>query len=104
MNRRDFVRGSAGALLAAAVLEGAPADDKSALPEYQKTVFDLHKQVPNPVKIASVDLLQSGKQYFVRVRSTDGAEGLILTKDMEDFVPILKHRVIPRFLNKDARD
>ena len=104
MNRRDFVRGSAGALLAAAVLEGAPADDKSTLPEYQKTVFDLHKQVPNPVKIASVDLLQSGKQYFVRVRSTDGAEGLILTKDMEDFVPILKHRVIPRFLNKDARD
>ena len=40
----------------------------------------------------------------MRTRSTDGVEGLILTKDMEDFVPILHRRVIPHFLGKDARD
>jgi L-alanine-DL-glutamate epimerase-like enolase superfamily enzyme len=103
MNRRDFLTASAAATLLASTLEGA--DDKdSAMPEYQKPVFNLHKFFPSPVKIASIDLLQSGKQYFVRTRSTDGVEGLILTKDMEDFVPILLRRVIPHFVGKDARD
>ena len=40
----------------------------------------------------------------MRTRSTDGAEGVILTKDMEDFISILQRRVIPHFLGKDARD
>jgi L-alanine-DL-glutamate epimerase-like enolase superfamily enzyme len=106
MNRRDFVRTSAGATwLAASSLRATPADDKdSAVPEYQKPVFNLHKHLAAPVKIASIELLQSGKQFFVRTRSADGAEGIILTKDMEDFVPILQRRVIPHFLGKDARD
>ena len=81
----------------------AAADD-SAIPEYQNPVFNLHKFFPNPVKIASIDLLQSGKTYFVRTRSTDGAEGIIQTKDMEDFISILLRRVIPQFIGKDARD
>ncbi len=74
------------------------------MPDYQKPVFNLHKHVTSPVKIASIELLQNGKQYFVRTRSTDGAEAVILTKDMEDFVPIFHRRVIPHFLGKDARD
>ena len=74
------------------------------MPDYQKPVFDLHKHVTSPVKIASIELLQSGSQYFVRTRSTDGVEAVILTKDMEDFIPILHRRVIPHFLGKDARD
>jgi L-alanine-DL-glutamate epimerase-like enolase superfamily enzyme len=49
-------------------------------------------------------LLQSGPRYFVRTRSTDGAEGVIETKDIEDYIPILLRRVMPMFLNKDARD
>jgi len=106
MNRRDFVRTSAGAtLLAASALQAAPADDKdSAIPEYQKPVFNIHKFFPTPVKIASIELLQSGKQFFVRTRSSEGVEGIVLTKDMEDFIPILKRRVIPHFIGKDARD
>ncbi len=40
----------------------------------------------------------------MRTRSTDGAEGIIQTKDMEDFISILQRRVIPHFLGKDARD
>ena len=40
----------------------------------------------------------------MRTRSTDGVEGVIQTKDMEDFVPILQRRVIPHFIGKDARD
>src|SRR3954466_3826735 len=100
MNRRAFLSASAGS----ALLVHAADDKDSAIPEYQKPVFDLRKFLPNPVKIASIELLQSGKNYFVRTRSTDGVEGVVLTKDMEDFVPILLRRVIPRFIGKDARD
>jgi L-alanine-DL-glutamate epimerase-like enolase superfamily enzyme len=110
MNRRNFVKTSAGAALLAASASSAydtasaEAGDDTATPDWQQPVFDLHKKISSPVKIASIDLLQSGKQFFLRTRSTDGAEGLILTKDMEDFIPILHRRVIPAFLNKDARD
>src|SRR5689334_24553896 len=100
MNRRDFLAASASA----ACLFGASDDPPAAMAEFQKPVFDLHKSVRSPVKIASIELLQSGKTYFVRARSTDGVEGVIQTKDMEDFVPILLRRVAPHFLNKDARD
>ena len=102
MNRRDFAK---AALLAASPLAGSAADPQdSPIPDYQKPLFELHKHVTAPVKIASIELLQSGKQFFVRTRSTDGVEGVILTKDMEDFVPILQRRVIPHFVGKDARD
>jgi L-alanine-DL-glutamate epimerase-like enolase superfamily enzyme len=93
MNRRNFLTASAGA----ALLSAQP-------PEYEKPVFNLPKFFSSPVKIASIELLQSGRNYFVRTRSADGAEGVVLTKDMEDFIPILLRRVIPRFMGKDARD
>jgi L-alanine-DL-glutamate epimerase-like enolase superfamily enzyme len=103
MNRRAFLSSvSAGA--GAALLLDAAEEKNDAIPEYQRPVFDLRKHLPNPVKIASVELLQSGKSFFVRTRSTDGVEGVVLTKDMEDFVPILLRRVIPHFVGKDARD
>jgi L-alanine-DL-glutamate epimerase-like enolase superfamily enzyme len=111
MNRRNFVKTSAGAALLAAssspasgMAYPAAGDADTATQDWQQPVFDLHKKIASAVKIASIDLLQSGKQFFLRTRSTDGAEGLILTKDMEDFIPILHRRVIPAFLNKDARD
>src|SRR4051812_16359406 len=100
MNRRAFLSASAGS----ALLLHAADDKDSAIPEYQKPVFNVRKFLPNPVKIALIDLLQSGKNYFVRTRSTDGVEGIVLTKDMEDFIAILQRRVIPRFIGKDARD
>ena len=98
MNRRDFLATSAAATLLPLTHRRAAAAD------FEKPVFDLHKHLPAPVKVASIDLLQSGKQFFVRTRSTDGVEGIVLTKDMEDFVPILHRRVIPHFIGKDARD
>jgi L-alanine-DL-glutamate epimerase-like enolase superfamily enzyme len=48
--------------------------------------------------------LQAGNRYFLRTRTSDGAEGLVLTKNMEDYIPILLRRVIPHFLGQDARD
>ncbi|MBS1854684.1 MAG: mandelate racemase/muconate lactonizing enzyme family protein [Acidobacteria bacterium] len=103
MNRRSFLKASAAAPLLAAPAAGAPVTPPAS-DEWVKPVFNLHAKISTPVKIASIELLRSGKQFFLRTRSTDGAEGFILTKDMEDFVPILQHRVIPHYINKDARD
>src|SRR5579862_7762826 len=107
MNRRNFLKTTAGSALlargASRVFAAAP-DMRSEILEYQKPVFNLHKFFTSPVKIASIELLQARNQYFLRTRSTDGAEGIIMTKDVVDYVQILAHRVIPHFLGKDARD
>ena len=79
-------------------------DMTAEIVEYGKPVFDLHKFFTSPVKIASIELLQSGSQYFLRTRSTDGAEGIVQCKDIADYIQILAHRVMPHFLNQDARD
>ena len=94
MNRRSFL-----ALSGAAALSRA-----SAVPDDDSTLFHLHKFFPNPLKITSIDLLQSGTRYFLRTRTSDGAEGLVLTKNMEDYIAILLRRVVPHFIGKDARD
>jgi L-alanine-DL-glutamate epimerase-like enolase superfamily enzyme len=99
MNRRSFLTAAAAAPLLARA-----ADADTAAPDFQKPVFNLPGFFKSPVRIASIELLQSGNRFFVRTRSTDGVEGVIQTKDMEDFVSILHRRVIPHFLGKDARD
>jgi L-alanine-DL-glutamate epimerase-like enolase superfamily enzyme len=62
--------------------------------------------IKQPVKIASVELLRSGKHYLVRVRSTDGAEGLAGAHDavLAMTYPIFLKRVAPFFVGKDARE
>ncbi|HEY3836587.1 MAG TPA: mandelate racemase/muconate lactonizing enzyme family protein [Bryobacteraceae bacterium] len=102
MHRRDFLKAAAGSALMART--GAAFDMESEIADYKKPVFDLHKFFNSPVKIASIDLLHAYGQYFLRTRSTDGAEGLVQTKDIVDYIQILAHRVRPHFLGKDARD
>jgi len=59
----------------------------------------------SPVTISSIELLHEGNDYFVRVRSRDGAEGVAVTNNRAAYLyPILKGRVIPYFRGKDARD
>src|SRR5580698_752132 len=103
MNRRDFLRASGGAALANGFSLSA-ADMASEILEYQKPVFNLHKFFSAPVRIASIELLQAHNQYFLRTRSTDGAEGIVQTKGIVDYIQLLAHRVIPHFIGKDARD
>ena len=59
-----------------------------------------------PVIIQSIDLLRDGKEYFVRVRSKDGAEGVsVCNPPRADYLDrIFKNLVAPPFLKKDARD
>jgi len=59
----------------------------------------------SPLVIESIQLLRKGREYFVHVRSTDGAEGISVTNGhVGQLYPILNQRVIPYFIGKDARD
>lgn len=60
----------------------------------------------SPVMIQSLELLNAHKDYFVRVRSTGGAEGIaVCNPPRADYLDrILKDLVFPPFLKKDARD
>src|SRR5882724_8272815 len=60
----------------------------------------------SPVIVDSIDLLKAGKEYFVRVRSKDGAVGIsVCNPPRADYLDrIFKNLVAPAFLKKDARD
>jgi len=92
MRRRAFLGAAAASLL------------RGSTPDYEKPLFQLHKVSSTPVKIASIELYRNGSQYFVKSTAGDGAVGISFTKQVEDFIPILRKRVIPFFIGKDARD
>ena len=98
-HRRTFLKASAAAGLAAF---GPRA--QASTPDYEQPLLRLHDAVRSPVRIASIELLKNGSNFFVRSTSTDGAVGVAPTKQVDDFIPILLRRVIPYFLGKDARD
>ncbi len=59
----------------------------------------------SPVVIASIKLLKKDREYYVQVRSKDGAEGLAFTNGRAPYLHlILNQLVIPYFIGKDARD
>jgi L-alanine-DL-glutamate epimerase-like enolase superfamily enzyme len=76
----------------------------AAIPDYEKPLLDLRKVSSTPVKIASIELLRNGSNYFVRSASTDGAVGIARTKQIEEYIPILLGVVERYFIGKDARD
>jgi len=107
--RRRFLQVAAGAG-AASCLAGGPAsagparvsmeslERAAAAPVLKRDSFS------SPVIVDSVDLLRGGRDYFLRVRSKDGAEGISVTNGRDYLHPILQRLVIPYFLGKDARD
>ncbi len=58
-----------------------------------------------PVKIASMELLRNRRNFLVRVRTTDGAEGIAVPNAMHmvHLYPVFLNRVAPFFVGKDAR-
>ena len=53
-----------------------------------------------------MELLRNGRNFLVRVRTTDGAEGLAVPNAdrLIDTYPIFLNRVAPFFVGKDARE
>ena len=100
MNRRHFVKASLGAGMLALAPQARAAASLSEGPS-----LGLDKVSRSPLKIASVELLRSGAQHFVRSTTSDGAVGIAVTNDRVKYLhPILEQLVIPYFLGKDARD
>ena len=80
-NRRDFLKTTTavGAATLVPKISSPSFEQEKALAERLDKVWsapvlrtEFFKQA---VKIASIELLQNGKHYLVRVRSTDGATG-----------------------------
>lgn len=108
LTRRNFLAATAGAsavtLISRSYGQGAEITDDILESSASKPVLDV-KGMGSPVLIESIELLQKGKERFVRVRSKDGAEGISVDDGrMNVLYPILNHLVIPYFLGKDARD
>ena len=63
------------------------------------------RDISSPVVIDSIRLLRNGRDFFIHVRSKDGAEGISLDNGRAtDFYPILQELVAPYFIGKDVRD
>ncbi len=95
---------SPGPAPSAAALAAPKAGDPPLIRAAEQPMFNLPGQFSSPVKIASVELLKNGSDFFVRTRSTDGAVGLTGTKKVDDYVAIFQNLVAPRFIGQDARD
>ena len=113
--RRTFLKTSA-ALAASASLGGtARAASSSAKRPSNPSADDLRRiidapvlsldAVKSPVTVASIELLQNGRNYLVRARSTDGVEAITVPNPaiMAKAYPIFLGNVVPSFLKKDAR-
>ncbi len=114
MSRRDLLAGiiGAGAVRPASSLAGRPESNGaefSFLRDLDRVAAEpvlRRGGLKSPVVIESVKLLKKDKEYIVRVRSKDGAEGIALTNPprAEYLDHILQQLVSPFFVGKDARD
>jgi L-alanine-DL-glutamate epimerase-like enolase superfamily enzyme len=74
-------------------------------PNYDRPLFKLHNISSTPVMVESLDLVRWRDTYFLRARSTDGAQGLVMIHEGRHFLTaMLKEKVLPFFLGRDARD
>ena len=109
-NRRDFIKiAAAGATLLAVKnthalstsrLSAEPLDQAAARTVLRRELYR------SPVPITSVELLRNDREFLVRVRSEDGAEGIAVSNSakMRSVYPLFLQQVAPFFIGKDARD
>lgn len=64
----------------------------------------LHAVSATPIRIERIEVVRADQRVFVRTRSAEGAEGVCLTNGRDYLVPLMRDRIIPFFLGKDARD
>jgi L-alanine-DL-glutamate epimerase-like enolase superfamily enzyme len=101
MNRRTFLTTAVGAGM---VVLGSKAGGGAAA-DGGKPILHLPKALTSPVKIASIDVLKVGGNYFLRTRSAEGTVGVAMANSRVAYLMgILQKRVIPYFIGKDARD
>ena len=110
MRRRDFLASSALFASSAGLARSddrdwladrfARIDAAAAEPVLRRELF------AEPVRIASVELLERDGEHLCRVRSDDGSVGLSVSNSlwMNELHPVFVRRVAPAFVGRDARD
>lgn len=106
LHRRHFV--GAGILALAASRVRAEQNQTITVEELDRVAQEPILQVEEltaPLEITTLDLLRNGREFLVRVRTRDGAEGMAVPNAMHliHTYPIFVNRVAPFFLGKDAR-
>src|SRR6185436_12017151 len=72
---------------------------------YDRPLFNLHGVSSTGVFIEGIDLVRWRDVHFLRARSRDGAEGLVMINEGRHFLTaMLKERILPFFAGRDARD
>lgn len=109
-NRRNFVKSTLVAGTGASLTGCLPSEKKGTISTQlldkaaSEKILEVDS-ITSKVKIASIELFHKDGNYFVRSRSTDGAEGISITNSRAGYLyPILEKLVIPCFIGKDARD
>jgi L-alanine-DL-glutamate epimerase-like enolase superfamily enzyme len=109
-SRRSFLRTAAACAATAPALSALRAADpapvtKAALDRILDALVLRLDFFKRPVTVASVELLQNGKNFLIRTRSTDGVEAVTVPNParMADFYRVFLKRIVPVFLKKDAR-
>jgi L-alanine-DL-glutamate epimerase-like enolase superfamily enzyme len=112
-NRRGFLRSAVavGCASTLAPVAGARAahpakTDYAVLDAARKQPVLKRQLFPDPVVIASIELLRDRNNFLCRVRSKDGAEGLSVGHPFisKQSYPLFVNRLVPFFTGKDARD
>ena len=105
-NRREFLKTSAAAGITNLAVSAKVTDLGAKLAQAMNAPVLKTELFKSSIKIASIELLKNGKNFIVRVRSTDGAEGIGSAQDsvMATTYPIFLKRVAPFFIGKDARE
>ncbi len=108
VTRRSFFRRAAAPALLSSGAPSPGAGAVSALEVDRAAAQPVlrRESLSSPVIIESIRLLKKGNEYFVHVRSQDGAEGISVTNPprAQYLHPILNQLIIPFFIGKDARD
>lgn len=110
LTRRSFLGTAIGSAILPGIARGGAADEhRRVTPERLDEVAAAPvlsvEGLEKPVTIASMELLRNRRNFLVRVRTTDGAEGIAVPNAMHliHTYPIFLNRVAPFFKGKDAR-
>jgi L-alanine-DL-glutamate epimerase-like enolase superfamily enzyme len=108
IDRRRFIQSAAALAAAPLAAEAAemPRPSNQQLTEILDAPVLKTDLLREPVKIASIDLLRSGKSWLLRTRSTAGVEAITVPHPSWTAVthPILLKRLRSVFIGRDARD
>ncbi len=106
MNRRHFLTAAAGAAAGTSLSAARQASVADLEKAAARPVLQL-RGVDSPVILDSIQLLRNERtrEYFVHVRSRDGAEGIAVPNSRAGYLyPILEKTITPFLVGKDVRD